>query len=140
MRHPATDRPTSWSPSAPAAGSRADAGEPAAEPAAEPGGASSDELEARAAAPVPAADARSLVRRVGRLLRRLPAFAVILLIRIYQVMISPLLPAACRYTPSCSAYALEAVQRHGALRGGWLAARRIARCHPFRPGGYDPVP
>ena len=79
-------------------------------------------------------------RRLGRLVLRLPAFAVVLLIRVSQVLISPLLPAACRYTPSCSAYAVEAVERYGALRGGWMAARRIARCHPFRPGGYDPVP
>ena len=65
---------------------------------------------------------------------------LVLLVRGYQVALSPLLPAACRYYPSCSAYAIEALQRHGALRGSWLAARRIARCHPFRPGGYDPVP
>jgi conserved hypothetical protein YidD len=65
---------------------------------------------------------------------------LILLVRGYQVTLSPLLPAACRYYPSCSAYAVEALQRHGALRGSWLAMRRIARCHPFRPGGYDPVP
>ena len=62
------------------------------------------------------------------------------LVRGYQVMLSPLLPAACRYYPSCSAYALEALERHGALRGGWLSLRRLGRCHPFRPGGYDPVP
>ncbi len=66
--------------------------------------------------------------------------ALILLVRGYQVSLSPLLPAACRYYPSCSAYAIEALEKHGALRGSWLAARRIARCHPFRPGGYDPVP
>ncbi|HEY0969730.1 MAG TPA: membrane protein insertion efficiency factor YidD [Gemmatimonadales bacterium] len=71
---------------------------------------------------------------------RLPAYALIVVIRAYQVLVSPLLPSSCRYVPSCSAYAVEAVERHGALRGGWLAARRIARCHPFRPGGYDPVP
>jgi putative membrane protein insertion efficiency factor len=65
---------------------------------------------------------------------------LILLVRGYQVTLSPLLPAACRYYPSCSAYAIEALEKHGALRGGWLAVRRIARCHPFRPGGYDPVP
>jgi uncharacterized protein len=62
------------------------------------------------------------------------------LIRGYQVAISPLLAPSCRFHPSCSQYALEAVTRHGALRGGWLAARRLARCHPFHPGGYDPVP
>lgn len=66
--------------------------------------------------------------------------ALVLLIRGYQVSISPLLPASCRYYPSCSAYAVEAIQKHGALRGSWLAMRRISRCHPFRPGGYDPVP
>jgi putative membrane protein insertion efficiency factor len=65
---------------------------------------------------------------------------LVLLVRGYQVALSPLLPAACRYYPSCSAYAIEALEKHGALRGSWLAARRIARCHPFRPGGYDPVP
>ena len=64
----------------------------------------------------------------------------ILLVRGYQVSISPFLPASCRYHPTCSAYAIEALQRHGAARGGWLAIRRIARCHPFRPGGFDPVP
>jgi len=65
---------------------------------------------------------------------------LVLVVRGYQVALSPLLPAACRYYPSCSAYAIEALEKHGALRGSWLAARRIARCHPFRPGGYDPVP
>lgn len=77
---------------------------------------------------------------LGRQLLRLPAYFLIFLIRGYQVMLSPLLPASCRYIPSCSAYAVEAVRRHGALRGGWMAARRIGRCHPFHPGGYDPVP
>jgi putative membrane protein insertion efficiency factor len=62
------------------------------------------------------------------------------MIRGYQLLISPLLPPSCRFTPSCSQYALEAVSRHGALRGTWLAARRLARCHPFHPGGFDPVP
>jgi uncharacterized protein len=65
---------------------------------------------------------------------------LILGVRAYQVALSPLLPAACRYYPTCSAYAIEALHRHGALRGSWLAMRRVLRCHPFRPGGYDPVP
>ena len=78
--------------------------------------------------------------RVLRLAGRAPRMFLILLVRGYQVSISPLLPSSCRYYPSCSAYAVEALEKHGALRGAWLAARRIGRCHPFRPGGYDPVP
>jgi hypothetical protein len=61
-------------------------------------------------------------------------------IRAYQLAISPLLGARCRYYPSCSQYALDAVGQHGSLRGSWLAIRRLARCHPFHSGGYDPVP
>ncbi len=61
-------------------------------------------------------------------------------IRASQIGISPLVPAACRFTPTCSHYALESVARFGVLRGGWLAARRILRCHPFGRWGYDPVP
>ena len=61
-------------------------------------------------------------------------------IRGYQLTLSRVLPPSCRFHPSCSQYALEAVRRHGALKGGWLAARRLTRCHPFHPGGYDPVP
>lgn len=62
------------------------------------------------------------------------------LIRFYQVAISPWTPAACRYDPTCSQYALEAIRGHGGLRGGWLALRRIGRCHPWGGRGYDPVP
>ncbi|HZE07520.1 MAG TPA: membrane protein insertion efficiency factor YidD [Gemmatimonadaceae bacterium] len=66
--------------------------------------------------------------------------AFILLIRGYQLVISPLFPASCRYYPSCSSYALQAFRRHGVVRGIRLSVSRILRCHPFRPGGYDPVP
>jgi putative membrane protein insertion efficiency factor len=61
-------------------------------------------------------------------------------VRGYQLVISPHLAASCRYYPTCSHYAIEALQKYGAWRGGWMTVRRIARCHPFRPGGYDPVP
>jgi len=61
-------------------------------------------------------------------------------VRAYRLLLSPWLGHACRYQPTCSAYALEALERHGALRGGWLAARRIGRCHPWGGSGYDPVP
>jgi len=61
-------------------------------------------------------------------------------IQAYRWLISPLLGPSCRFYPSCSAYALEAVDRHGAFHGSWLAARRLLRCHPFNAGGYDPVP
>jgi len=67
-------------------------------------------------------------------------WVLIFLVRAYQTALSPLLPPACRYYPSCSNYAIEAIEKYGAWRGGWMAARRIARCHPFRPGGFDPVP
>ncbi len=67
-------------------------------------------------------------------------FVATLLIRIYQWTLSPMLGPNCRFHPSCSNYALEAVGRFGVLRGSWLAARRLGRCHPWHPGGYDPVP
>ena len=65
---------------------------------------------------------------------------LVAIIRLYRYVISPWSPRACRYAPSCSAYAIEALERHGCLRGGWLALRRIGRCHPLGGHGYDPVP
>ena len=62
------------------------------------------------------------------------------LVRVYQYLLSPYLGGQCRFTPTCSHYALEALVKYGALRGGYLVTRRIMRCHPWRPGGYDPVP
>jgi putative membrane protein insertion efficiency factor len=61
-------------------------------------------------------------------------------VRAYQVAISPWTPAACRYNPTCSSYAIEAIDKHGSRRGGWLALRRIGRCHPWGGSGFDPVP
>ncbi len=66
--------------------------------------------------------------------------ALIGLIRVYQLVVSPWIPAACRFTPTCSTYAREAIERYGARRGGWFALRRLARCHPWGGHGYDPVP
>jgi putative membrane protein insertion efficiency factor len=68
------------------------------------------------------------------------ARAAVLGIRAYQVAISPILPQACRFAPSCSEYARQAFASHGFLGGSWLSARRLLRCHPFHPGGYDPPP
>ncbi len=65
---------------------------------------------------------------------------LLLAIRLYQRVISPYTPPSCRFYPSCSAYAVDAIARYGAWRGGYLAVRRLLRCHPFHPGGYDPVP
>ncbi|MBB5144523.1 MULTISPECIES: membrane protein insertion efficiency factor YidD [Desulfovibrio] len=73
---------------------------------------------------------------MSKLLRTFCVFPI----RVYQRCISPVLPPACRYYPTCSAYAVEAVMTHGVLRGGWLALKRLASCHPWGGSGYDPVP
>ena len=65
---------------------------------------------------------------------------LLLAIRFYRSCISPLKPPSCRYIPTCSEYAMIAIERYGACRGGWLAIKRVLRCHPFHKGGYDPVP
>ena len=62
------------------------------------------------------------------------------LIRAYQLLLSPFIGNQCRFTPTCSQFAREAVEKHGAIRGSWLAVRRVSRCHPWHPGGHDPVP
>ena len=65
---------------------------------------------------------------------------LIFLIRVWQRTFSQVLPPSCRFTPSCSQYGVEAIQKYGAIKGGWLTIKRVGRCHPFHPGGYDPVP
>ncbi len=73
-------------------------------------------------------------------LKKILVFPFIMIIRFYQVVISPLTPASCRYTPTCSHYALEALKKHGLFKGGRLAVKRIFSCHPWGGSGYDPVP
>ncbi|MGF1687539.1 membrane protein insertion efficiency factor YidD [Photobacterium japonica] len=68
------------------------------------------------------------------------AWLVVGLVRFYQLAISPLIGPRCRFTPTCSQYAIEAIKAHGAIKGGWFAAKRLLRCHPLTDGGYDPVP
>jgi hypothetical protein len=75
-----------------------------------------------------------------RTVLRWPARAVLGVLRFYRMGISPLRPPSCRYTPTCSAYAVEAIERFGLVRGSWLAVCRLLRCHPFHAGGHDPVP
>jgi putative membrane protein insertion efficiency factor len=82
----------------------------------------------------------SLVDRIRGARRSTVGRLVICLVRAYQKWISPVRPPACRFTPTCSAYAITAIERHGALRGGWLTTRRLLRCGPWHPGGHDPVP
>ncbi|MFN8529932.1 MAG: membrane protein insertion efficiency factor YidD [Anaerolineae bacterium] len=62
------------------------------------------------------------------------------MIRFYKRFLSPLLPSACRFEPTCSVYTYQAIEKYGVIKGGWMGVKRISRCHPFHPGGYDPVP
>lgn len=78
--------------------------------------------------------------RWGRILLHAPAAALALLVSLYQVLVSPFLPPACRFEPTCSEYMKVALRSHGLFRGLWLGTRRLLRCHPGHPGGYDPVP
>lgn len=78
--------------------------------------------------------------RLSSAARRPLDIVAIAAIRGYRAIVSPLFPAVCRFTPSCSAYATGCVERYGVFKGGWLAVRRVARCHPWNPGGWDPVP
>lgn len=80
------------------------------------------------------------MKKLFHILSRTLAFVLILPIRFYQKCISPLTPPTCRFTPSCSQYAVEALRKHGPVKGLWLAVRRILRCHPWGGSGYDPVP
>ena len=73
-------------------------------------------------------------------LKRLPGILLICVARGYQLFVSPILPQTCRFHPTCSGYAIEAIREHGAARGAWLALKRIGKCHPWGSGGYDPVP
>ena len=73
-------------------------------------------------------------------LRSAVIFVLLVPIRLYRALLSPLLPKLCRFHPSCSVYAMGALQVHGPLRGSWLSLKRLSRCHPFHPGGLDPVP
>jgi putative membrane protein insertion efficiency factor len=77
-----------------------------------------------------------MITGIGRVARTI----AILVIRLYQILISPFFAPACRFAPSCSQYAIDAVERHGVLRGGFLALRRLVKCHPLHEGGFDPVP
>ncbi|MCL1846479.1 MAG: membrane protein insertion efficiency factor YidD [Coriobacteriia bacterium] len=78
--------------------------------------------------------------KIARFILEIPKKFVVFCITIYRNSISPLLPPSCRYIPTCSEYALTALQRYGLIKGGWMSIRRIMRCHPWHPGGYDPVP
>jgi uncharacterized protein len=78
--------------------------------------------------------------RISSALSEFSIAVIVMVIHAYQFLVSPLLGPACRFAPSCSEYFIDATRRHGALRGSWMGARRLLRCHPLHPGGLDPVP
>ena len=80
------------------------------------------------------------MKKVVRFIIKLPANFLILLIKIYQYTLSPFIGRNCRYTPTCSNYGIEAIQKYGAIKGGWLTIKRVASCNPWGGSGYDPVP
>jgi putative membrane protein insertion efficiency factor len=82
----------------------------------------------------------AFLQRSLRVVKRIVAFPLILLVRFYQVCISPLKPPSCRFTPTCSQYAIEALRKYGPIKGLYLTVRRLLRCHPWGGSGYDPVP
>lgn len=85
-------------------------------------------------------ESREFFSRLSITSKRIAIAPFVGLVRLYQLCISPLTPAACRFTPTCSQYAVEALKKHGLIKGGWLIIKRIARCHPWGGSGYDPVP
>jgi putative membrane protein insertion efficiency factor len=81
-----------------------------------------------------------LIADILKIIRKILIFPFVVLVRFYQVAISPYTPNSCRYTPTCSHYTVEALQKHGLFRGGWLSLKRIVSCNPWGGSGYDPVP
>ncbi|MBR5885798.1 MAG: membrane protein insertion efficiency factor YidD [Alistipes sp.] len=85
-------------------------------------------------------ESKKFLSRSLQICKQIISLPFIALVRFYQICISPLKPATCRFTPTCSQYAIEALRKHGAIKGLWLTIKRIARCHPWGGSGYDPVP
>lgn len=82
----------------------------------------------------------NIFKKIIKIFIKIPSFIILQLIKFYQKFISPLFPSSCRYIPTCSEYAIIAIQKYGFIKGFFLAIKRIMRCHPRHPGGYDPVP
>ncbi|MEJ2196253.1 MAG: membrane protein insertion efficiency factor YidD [Ignavibacteriaceae bacterium] len=80
------------------------------------------------------------VKQIYNVIMKVITFPFVILIKIYQIIISPLFPPSCRFIPTCSQYSLEALNKYGLLKGGWLTIKRLSKCHPWGSSGYDPVP